>query len=76
MKREFDYIITDYNMPGMDGIELTRRLSELFSRAIIIGISGEDQGMAFLEAGANGFLAKARRLYQLVMMLDGDDILE
>jgi CheY-like chemotaxis protein len=48
MKREFDYIITNYNMAGMAGIERTRRLSELFSRAIIIGMSGEDQGMAFL----------------------------
>lgn len=75
MTRGFDYIITDCCMPGMDGIELTRRLREQHPRAIIIGMSGEDRGMEFLRAGANDFLQKPFVPYQLAMMMDGGDLL-
>ncbi len=75
MHDEFDYIITDYQMPQMNGIELTKKLREHSSRTIIIGMSGEDLGIDFLKAGANDFLQKPFVPYRLAMMIDGGDIL-
>ena len=75
MFEEFDYFITDYDMPGMDGIALVRRLRERFPRAVIIGTSGKDLGEEFLRAGANDFLRKPFVPFRLAMMIDGGDIL-
>ena len=75
MHEEFDYIITDYQMPQINGIELTRWLRERSSRVIIIGISADDLGLDFLNAGANDFLQKPFVPYRLAMMIDGGDIL-
>ena len=69
-----DYVITDHDMPGMDGVELTRRLREILPAAIIIGMSGRDHGMVFLQAGANDFVQKPFVPYDLVMMIDGRDL--
>jgi DNA-binding response OmpR family regulator len=75
MNVDFDYIVTDYQMPQMNGIELTKRLRELSSRVVIIGMSDDDLGIAFLNAGANDFLQKPFIPYRLAMMIDGGDIL-
>jgi CheY-like chemotaxis protein len=75
MHDEFDYIVIDYQMPRMNGIELTKRLRERSSRVIIIGMSAEDLGIDFLNAGANDFLQKPFIPYRLAMMIDGGDIL-
>jgi len=55
--------IVDQEMPGMQGIELTRRLRALRARdrVAVIGVSGrEDPGLVarFLKNGANDFLRK------------------
>jgi CheY-like chemotaxis protein len=75
MLDEFDYIITDYQMPQMNGIELTKSLRERSSRVVIIGMSADDLGIDFLNAGANDFLQKPFVPYRLAMMIDGGDIL-
>jgi two-component system alkaline phosphatase synthesis response regulator PhoP len=75
MNVDFDYIITDYQMPQMNGIELTKRLRERSSRVVIIGMSADDLGIDFLNAGANDFLQKPFIPYRLAMMIDGGDIL-
>ncbi len=56
-------VITDYNMPNMDGIELTENLRKEFPRdkLAIIGVSSEgDAVMAarFIKSGANDFIIK------------------
>lgn len=76
MSGYFDYIITDFKMPGMHGIELVRRLRAVQpALVVIIGMSGMDMGEPFLEAGANDFIEKPFVPINVAMMLDGGDIL-
>ena len=70
----FDFIIVDHDMPCMDGIDLTRRLRQSLPAAVIIGMSGRDHGMAFLQAGANDFLQKPFAPHDVIMMIDGGDM--
>lgn len=69
-----EFVITDYDMPGMNGLDLTRRLRIQLPETIIIGMSGHDLSVEFLEAGANDFLQKPFAPYDLVMMIDGRDL--
>lgn len=60
---EIRLVITDYYMPRMDGLELTRQLRARHSREKlgIIGVSGEDSNLVtaqFLKLGANDYLRK------------------
>ena len=70
-----DGIIIDCDLAGTEGVELIRRFRGQFPLAIIISMSREDKGAAFLQAGANDFLQKPFVPYRLAMMLDGGDIL-
>lgn len=56
-------VITDFNMPGMDGHELTRAIRQKFTpeQLAIIGVSSADGGplsAKFLKLGANDFLTR------------------
>ncbi|MBF0124982.1 MAG: response regulator, partial [Magnetococcales bacterium] len=56
-------VLTDYQMPSMDGFQLTKKIRSRFRRdeVCIIGLSSQNEpGMAirFIKAGANDFLAK------------------
>jgi len=56
-------LITDYNMPEMDGFELTKALRRNYSKTelIIIGLSGDGNNTLsaqFIKNGANDFLRK------------------
>lgn len=56
-------LITDYNMPQMDGFELVKALRHKYDKSnlIIIGLSAEGQGALsakFIKNGANDFLQK------------------
>lgn len=56
-------VITDLEMPGMDGIELTNEIRKSYSRdqMVIIGISGASNGVhsaRFIKNGADDFLRK------------------
>ncbi len=67
-KKYFDIIITDYSMPEMNGIELTRIIRTQYPHMLIIGISGNCEGKDFLEAGADAFLSKPLQLHELICL--------
>ncbi len=56
-------VLTDYNMPNMDGFELTRKLRRKYSKdqLLIIGMSSHTESeyaVQFLKLGANDFIHK------------------
>ena len=56
-------LITDYNMPQMDGFELVKNIRHKYDKSdlVIIGLSAEGQGALsakFIKHGANDFLKK------------------
>jgi FixJ family two-component response regulator len=58
---ETDCLILDIRMPGIDGLELQRRLNDIHSRVPIIFVTAHDDRAnrrQALEAGAVGFLCK------------------
>ncbi len=69
-KKHFDVIITDYSMPGMNGIELTKRVKSLYPHSLIIGISATSAEKNFLNAGADAFLLKPFQLEELLSVYE------
>ncbi len=60
---KFDLVLTDYNMPNMDGMELTIKLREKYNKdqmGIIVLSANEqpDISTEFLKMGANDFINK------------------
>jgi len=56
-----DVVVMDVSMPGMNGIEATRRLLEMLPRARVIGLSMYKDAVyvrELLRAGASGYLVK------------------
>src|SRR5271169_5715251 len=57
-ERTFDLIVTDYNMPGMNGAALCRLLRQHYPVTLIVGFSSEYRKEDFLDAGADAFVMK------------------
>jgi len=57
-ENRFSLLITDLDMPEMDGIELIRNVRNLAIPVIIIGMSLGHKESAFLNVGADYFLSK------------------
>ncbi|SDX56278.1 response regulator [Paenibacillus sp. CF384] len=56
-----DITIVDINMPGMNGIDVVKRIHQIHSSAVMIMCSARSQVLNVLEslsAGAKGFIAK------------------
>jgi CheY-like chemotaxis protein len=67
-----DLVLMDLNMPGMDGLETTRRIKALPGAPKVLAVTLEDfaeREAAALRAGADAFLPKSdlgTRLYALI----------
>lgn len=75
-------ILTDYNMPNMDGIELTKALREKYEKdtlSIIALSASEDANILsdFIKEGANDFLAKPHKFEELNVRVNANlDLLD
>jgi two-component system sensor histidine kinase EvgS len=70
---DYDWVFTDYEMPVMDGLDLTRRIRSEFGKTPSIAIlSGREEIRAkALEAGANAFFVKPANLMELDLLIKG-----
>jgi len=59
-KESFDCVVSDYQMPGLDGIELARRIREISDIPLIIytGHGSEEVAEAAFTAGVDDYLRK------------------
>src|SRR5690349_15086613 len=63
-----DVALMDVTMPGMGGVEATRRLSEILPATRIVAFAGSDDTeviTAMIEAGANAYCIKGAPLWEL-----------
>ena len=68
--RRPDLVITDYQMPMLDGLALTRTLRAHGERMPILALSSDASvAAAILAAGATAFLAKPFRVCELLETL-------
>jgi two-component system, NarL family, response regulator LiaR len=69
-----DVVVMDYMMPGMDGLEATRRLLAAAPEVRVVMLTGADDqelGLRALSAGATGYLTKDLELEALPRALRG-----
>lgn len=71
MTREMkpDVILLDVNMPGVGGVEATRRILQLVPTCKVIAVSGlreEPYPSMLLKAGASGYLTKGTPVEEIV----------
>jgi len=67
-----DIIIMDISMPGMDGLEATRKLKEQWNEAVVLALTVHEDKyyfMKMLEAGASGYLTKQAASDELVQAI-------
>lgn len=65
-----DIVLMDIKMPGMDGIEVTRRLKEKYPSCNVIMLTFYDEYLSHaLEAGARGYLLKDTKREELVQAI-------
>ncbi len=69
-ENDFHVIITDYRMPHMNGVEVTKHLRMRSPLSIIIGVSLDDRREDFLAAGADAFLQKPYECADLVNLMN------
>lgn len=63
MQGDFDFVVTDWNMPGMQGIDLLRniRATDKLKHIPVLMVTAEakkEQIVAAAQAGVNGYVVK------------------
>ncbi|MDO9566314.1 MAG: response regulator [Candidatus Desulfaltia sp.] len=64
-KRSYDLIITDYMMPEMDGLELTKRIRSEYPFIPILIVSANGPVHDFLKSGATACIPKPFNIFEL-----------
>jgi len=77
--QEFDLVLVDLNMPGMDGVSIFQRMRERRAWLPLIAVSAEEDIRTIksvLDAGALGFIPKThssrQMLFALSAILEGE----
>jgi DNA-binding response OmpR family regulator len=68
-EREFDVIVVDMKMPGMDGLELLRQIKATRPAARVILLTGrgsEQESQAGMQQGASEYLVKPINIDDLI----------
>jgi len=69
-----DLILMDINMPGVDGLEATRRIKQELPSVTIVMLTVRDEDEKLFQAiksGAQGYVLKSIRSWDLVNLLRG-----
>jgi len=72
-ERPFDVLITDYEMPDMNGLQLTKEVRASFPHIFIIGMSGKDVKNEFIGVGADAFFMKPLRYGNILAAISGSN---
>lgn len=67
-----DVVVMDVRLPGLNGIEATRKILSTQSRARIIGLSGytdRQTVLAMIKAGARGYVVKDAAFNELIQAI-------
>ncbi len=70
---DFDVVLTDIQMPEMDGVELFQQLRKQFPELIIIAVTGnvlENERAAYLRLGFNAVVAKPIEIGEIMQLLN------
>ena len=70
-EKEIDFVITDMNMPGLNKIDLIRKIREIFEGGLIV-ITGNIEEHSYEEAiqyGANDFIEKPIKINEMVLRI-------
>ena len=73
-ERRPDLLITDMRMPGMDGLELVRRLAHEVPSLPVVLVTGYGSGETAIRAlrqGAAGYVPKSQILEELIPTIEG-----
>ena len=68
-RRSYDLIITDYMMPKMDGLELTRRIRSKYPSTPILVVTGNGPIHDLLKSGATACIMKPFSILELQNMV-------
>lgn len=71
-ERDYDMVLTDIQMPVMDGVELTKKIRGLGSEIPIVALTAnvlDDQLEAYYDVGINDYLAKPLSFGDLSTMM-------
>jgi len=68
-RRSYDLIITDYMMPKMDGLELTRRIRSKYPSTPILVVTGNGPIHDLLKSGATACIMKPFNILELRNMV-------
>jgi DNA-binding NarL/FixJ family response regulator len=69
-----DVVLLDYRLPGLDGVEATRKLLERFPGLAVVcltGLATSREREALIEAGAFACLTKDQELSEIVAAVHG-----
>jgi len=69
-EKQFEIVLTDFQMPGMNGDEVVKLLRQRHPDTFIVGFSIANKQQAFLTAGANHFISKEQLVPDLIQVIE------